>query len=59
MQWKINVLRGNLQKPTLASHYEALRLRDVDAGVPRAPLRGMTEAEKTDLRKHLESLVVI
>ncbi len=59
MQWRINVLRGNLQKPPIASHYEALRLRGVDAGVPRAPLRGMTESEKTDLKKRLDSLGVL
>ena len=59
MQWNINVLRDNLQKPPLASHYEALRLRGVDAGVPRAPLRGMTEDEKTDLRKRLNALGVL
>ncbi len=52
-------IRGNLQKPPLASHYDAQRLRGVDAGVPRAPLRDMTEDEKTDLRKRLESLGVL
>lgn len=58
-QWKINELRGNLQKPPLASHYEALKLRGVDAGVPRAPLRGMTDTEKNDLKKRLENLGVL
>jgi dihydrodipicolinate synthase/N-acetylneuraminate lyase len=58
-QWRINELRGNLQKPPLASHYEALRLRGVDAGVPRAPLRGMTEAEREDLKKRLDALGVL
>lgn len=58
-QWRINELRGNLQKPPLASHYEALRLRGIDAGVPRAPLRGMTEAEIEDLKKRLDSLGVL
>ncbi len=59
MQWRINVLRDNLQKPPLASHYEALRLRGVDAGVPKAPLRGMTNAEIADLKKRLKSLGVL
>lgn len=58
-QWRINELRGNLQKPPLASHYEALRLRGIDAGVPRAPLRGMSEAEREDLKKRLDSLGVL
>ncbi len=58
-QWRINELRGNLQKPPLASHYEALRLRGVDAGVPRAPLRGMTDSEKTDLKQRLDKLDVL
>ncbi len=58
-QWRINELRGNLQKPPLTSHYEALRFRGVDAGVPRAPLRGMTEAEREDLKQRLDSLGVL
>ncbi len=58
-QWRINELRGNLQKPPLASHYEALRLRGIDAGVPRAPLRSMTDSEKEELRKRLDSLGVL
>ena len=58
-QWRINELRGNLQKPPLASHYEALRLRGIDAGVPRAPLRGMTDTERDDLRKRLNALGVL
>ena len=58
-QWKINELRGNLQKPPLASHYEALRLRGVDVGVPRAPLRGMTEVEREDFKKRLKQLGVL
>ena len=58
-QFDINVLRGKLQKPPLAPHYEALRLRGVDAGVPRAPLRGMNEAEKVNLKAELEKLGVL
>lgn len=59
MQFFINELRGNLQKPPLASHYEALRLRGVDPGLPRAPIRGMNDAERLDLKKRLESLGVL
>ena len=58
-QFEINVLRSKLQKPPLAPHYEALRLRGVDAGVPRAPLRGMTDAEKANLKTELEKLGVL
>ena len=58
-QFEINVLRSKLQKPPLAPHYEALRLRGVDAGVPRAPLRGMTDAERVVLKKELEKLGVL
>jgi 4-hydroxy-tetrahydrodipicolinate synthase len=59
MQFFINELRGNLQKPPLASHYEALRLRGVESGVPRAPIRGMTDAEREDLKKRLDALGVL
>ncbi len=55
-QFEINVLRSKLQKPPLAPHYEALRLRGVDAGVPRAPLRAMTDAEKLNLKSELSKL---
>jgi dihydrodipicolinate synthase/N-acetylneuraminate lyase len=58
-QWRINELRNNLQKPPLASHYEALKLRGVDAGVPRAPLRAMTEVEREDFKKRLKPLGVL
>ena len=58
-QFEINVLRSKLQKPPLAPHYEALRLRGVDAGVPRAPLRAMTDAERAVLKKELEKLGVL
>jgi 4-hydroxy-tetrahydrodipicolinate synthase len=58
-QFEINVLRSKLQKPPLAPHYEALRMRGVDAGVPRAPLRGMTDAERVVLKKELEKLGVL
>jgi 4-hydroxy-tetrahydrodipicolinate synthase len=58
-QFEINVLRSKLQKPPLAPHYEALRLRGVDAGVPRAPLRGMTDAEKENLKSELSKLGVL
>jgi len=58
-QFEINVLRSKLQKPPLAPHYEALRLRGVDAGLPRAPLRGMTNAERVILKKELEKLGVL
>ena len=58
-QFEINVLRSKLQKPPLAPHYEALRLRGVDAGVPRAPLRAMTDAERAVLKKELGKLGVL
>ncbi|MBN2334511.1 dihydrodipicolinate synthase family protein [Candidatus Bathyarchaeota archaeon] len=55
-QFNINVLRKALQKPPLAPHYEALRLRGVDAGCPRAPLRDMTDTERGALRERLTEL---
>jgi 4-hydroxy-tetrahydrodipicolinate synthase len=58
-QFEINVLRSKLQKPPLAPHYEALRIRGVDAGVPRAPLRAMNEAEKVNLKVELDKLGVL
>lgn len=58
-QFEINVLRGKLQNPPLAPHYEVLRLRGVDAGVPRAPLRAMIEVERVSLKKDLEDLGVL
>jgi len=58
-QFEINVLRGKLQNPTLAPHYEVLRLKGLDAGVPRAPLRAMTDEERALLKKDLEGLGVL
>ena len=58
-QYEINALRGKLQNPPIAPHYEALRLRGIDVGVPRAPLRGMTESEKASFRKSLEDLSLL
>jgi 4-hydroxy-tetrahydrodipicolinate synthase len=59
MQFSINVLRAALQKPPIAPHYEALRLRGVDAGVPRPPLRGMRPDEREALRRRLTELGVL
>ncbi len=58
-QFEINILRSKLQKPPLAPHYEALRLRGVDAGVPRAPLRSMNEKERAEFKESLLKLGVI
>ena len=58
-QFLVNSLRKLLQKPPIAPHYEALRMRGVDAGNPRAPLRGMTEKETKVLREGLEKLGVL
>jgi len=55
-QFAINVLRDALQKPPIAPHYEALRLRDVDVGVPRAPLRGMRLDERDALKNRFTQL---
>ncbi|HUV34802.1 MAG TPA: dihydrodipicolinate synthase family protein [Candidatus Desulfaltia sp.] len=59
LQFSVNVLRAALQKPPNAPHYEALRLRGVDAGIPRPPLRGMRPEEKEALRKRLTELGVL
>lgn len=58
-QFSLNVLRAALQKPPIAPHYKALRLRGVDAGVPRAPLRGMRPDEREALRRRLVELRVL
>ncbi len=58
-QFSLNVLRAALQKPPIAPHYEALRLRGVDVGVPRAPLRGMRPDEREALRRRLVELGVL
>jgi len=55
-QFLVNSLRKLLQKPPIAPHYEALRMRGVGAGSPRAPLRGMTGKEVEALRQGLEKL---
>ena len=58
-QFEISTLRSKLQKPPLAPHYEALRLRGVDAGVPRAPLRAMNDKERAEFKESLLKLGVI
>ena len=58
-QFEINKLRSKLQKPPLAPHYEALRLRGIDAGVPRAPLRAMNNMERTEFKESLLKLGVL
>jgi 4-hydroxy-tetrahydrodipicolinate synthase len=58
-QFLVNSLRKLLQKPPMAPHYEALRMRGINAGNPRAPLRGMTEKEVKALREGLEKLGVL
>jgi len=54
-QFRLSSLRRALQRPPLAPHYEALRLRGLEAGYPRRPLRAMNEREAealgTELRK--------
>jgi 4-hydroxy-tetrahydrodipicolinate synthase len=57
--FEINTLRSKLQKPPLAPHYEALRLRGVDAGVPRAPLRPMNDKERAEFKESLVKLGVL
>jgi dihydrodipicolinate synthase/N-acetylneuraminate lyase len=59
LQFSVNVLRAALQKPPITPHYEALRLRGVDAGIPRPPLRCMRPDEKEDLKKRLMQLKVL
>lgn len=58
-QFEINVLRSKLQKPPLAPHYEALRLRGVDCGIPKAPLRAMTEDESAAFVREIEKLSIL
>jgi len=59
LQFQINMLRKALQRPPIAPHYEALRLRGIDAGHPRAPLRAMNEREAEALRAKLEELGIL
>ena len=55
-QFYITELRKAFQKPPLAPHYEALRLRGIDAGYPRPPLRALKPEEKETLRNKLIKL---
>ena len=59
MQFEINTLRATLQSPPLAPHYEALRLRGIEVGVPKAPLRDMTAEEKLLFKSRLQDLGVL
>ncbi len=59
LQFRVNTLRKLLQKPAISPHYEALRLRGIDCGNPRAPLRAMTEKETQGLREQLTKLGVL
>jgi 4-hydroxy-tetrahydrodipicolinate synthase len=55
-QFYITELRKVFQKPPLAPHYEALRMRGIDAGYPRPPLRSLKPEEKETLRNRLLKL---
>jgi dihydrodipicolinate synthase/N-acetylneuraminate lyase len=59
IQFRVNSLRKLLQKPAVSPHYEALRMRGIDCGNPRAPLRAMTEKEAQSLREQLTRLGVL
>jgi dihydrodipicolinate synthase/N-acetylneuraminate lyase len=59
LQFKVNSLRKLLQKPAVSPHYEALRLRGIDCGNPRAPLRAMNEKENQTLKEQLTKLGVL
>jgi len=59
LQFKVNSLRKLLQKPAVSPHYEALRLRGIDCGNPRAPLRAMNEKEAQTLKEQLTKLGVL
>ncbi len=59
LQFRVNSLRKLLQKPAVSPHYEALRMRGIDCGNPRAPLRAMTEKETQSLREQLTKLGIL
>ena len=59
LQFRVNSLRKLLQKPAISPHYEALRMRGVDCGNPRAPLRAMTEKETQSLKDQLNRFGVL
>ena len=59
LQFRVNSLRKLLQKPAVSPHYEALRMRGIDCGNPRAPLRAMTDKESQSLREQLTRLGVL
>jgi 4-hydroxy-tetrahydrodipicolinate synthase len=59
LQFRINSLRKLLQKPAISPHYEALRMRGINCGNPRAPLRAMTEKEAQSLKEQLTRLGVL
>jgi 4-hydroxy-tetrahydrodipicolinate synthase len=58
-QFMINLLRKAMQRPPIAPYYEALRLRGIEAGCPRAPLRPMNPKEAEGLKAKLEELGVL
>jgi len=58
-QFAINLLRKAMQRPPIAPYYEALRLRGIEAGWPRAPLRTMSHKEVEGLKAKLEELGVL
>lgn len=56
IQLHLNTVRNLLRKPQIAPLQEALKLRGIDAGTVRSPLRPMTDSEKEILRSSLIKL---
>ena len=56
VQFKLNSIREILDKPALAPLYEALRMRGMDMGNARPPLRPMTNTEVSALHRKLVEL---
>ena len=56
VQFRLNSIREILDKPALAPLYEALRMRGMDMGNVRPPLRPMTAPEVNALHKRLAEL---
>jgi len=59
IQFRIIRVKRLAEKPVLSPIYEILRLRGVDCGNPRSPMRPMTENERSGMLKGLQSLGVL
>jgi 4-hydroxy-tetrahydrodipicolinate synthase len=57
LQLKINALRVATSEPQITPHLEALRMRGLQSGFVRPPLRSMTGAEIAALRNSISQII--